>query len=509
MKKLLAIFTALCLLMLSGCKKDNEEKNEPNVGIKPREAVMVEGGTLNLSVRKPDTYNPICTEYESCRELLYLFYDPLFCITDDFTAEGNLAVSYQPSDDALSGTVKLKQGVAFSDGSAFTAEDVIYTVEFIREHPENYGGCVENIASLEAVGSDGVYITLSEPERHFETMLSFPIIKSGSEEYMAYPIGTGQFVSGAEDAGYTGLKCTRNAGYHKGRPYLEGFNVSFANTDLKVSSAFESGETDILINADAASIKRNDITVVCGKTNRFEFLGFNSQSEVFCNDEVRRAVYEAIGKTDFLSTFEKISKMSLTPINPDAWFYSQSELKGDEPKAILERNGWSMGASGAYEKNGQLLKFKILVNAESSERTALAKFISGVLIEYGISADVLTLDYEEYSEKIASGEYDAFIGGTAIGNAQNPGALIKTGAKSNVFGYSGGVTDLRLNALKASRDENAADEGKKFMKAFAENAPIVGLYFKIMYVAVRNDVTVPSLSPTGVFLTAYTWYMTK
>lgn len=507
MKKLLAIFAALCMLALPSCKKSGGEEREKVIN--EDKSVMVEGGTLSVSIRKPDTFNPICTAYESCRELFYLFYDPLFALDDEFSAVGNLAESYTPSEDALSGTLKIKQGITFSDGSLLTAEDVIYTVNFIREHPESYGGCLENLEEATALGTDKVLFTLKEAERHFESMLTFPIIKKDSPEYMDCPVGTGQFYCSAADIGYTGLVCKKNSGYHLGRAYLDGFKVSYTNTDLKAKAAFNSGETDILVNAEPESISGSSVALTEGKTNRFEFLGFNCASGVFASYEARRAVYEAVGSIKLLDALEKAQTASLTPINPNAWFYSAEEAEREDPKMILERNGWTMGASGVYQKDGVPLKFKILVNSDASERLAIAKFICGALIEYGVSADVLAVDYEEYARKIAEGEFDAFIGGTAIGNAQNPGFLIKTGGSANVFGYSGGVTDLRTDVLSASADSEAVDESKKFIKAFAENAPLAGLYFKSMYVAAKSDLKIPSLSPTGVFLTAYTWYMTK
>lgn len=511
MKRFFSLIISAALIIAPGCVKADEKENE----IKPeevKEVVTVEGGTLKATVRKPDTYNPIVTVYESCREVFYLFYDGLYTISDSMAAVENLAESYTPSEDNTGGTLKLKTGITFSDGSLFTADDVLYTVSFIKEHPENYGGCTKNIESVSKISDSEVYIKLYEPERHFETMLTFPVIKNGSPEYMSCPVGTGQFVCAESDIGYTGLECRRNSGYHLGRAYIEGFSLSFTNTDLKAKAAFSSGESDVLINSDpeAAENKKDTVTVYKGKTNRFEFLGFNSASGIFTFEEARRAVYEAVGKMKLSDGAEKINKTSLIPINPDAWFLEpEPAYEGEDPKEILSRNSWQIGSAGVYEKNGQPFEFKILVNEEDSERLALAKFLSGALIEYGISCDVKALSYEQYASAVASGDFDAFIGGTAIGNASNPGFLFKTGGSANVFGYSGGVMDLRIASLATADDVNIASEAKKFSKAFSECAPAAGLYFKTMYVSAKKGVVIPAISPTGVYVTAYTWYMTK
>lgn len=511
MKKILSILTVMCIL-LSGCAKKEGKNTANNENTEPvsRTAVMTEGGTVSVTVRKPDTYNPIVTEYESCRELYYLFYDGLFTLSDTFLAVANLAESYTSSADGKSGTLKIKHGITFSDGSPLTAADVYYTVNFIKEHPANYGGCVENIESVTVSGSDTLYISLYEPEHRFETMLTFPIIKENSPEIMTCPVGTGQFRADEADVGYTSLVCRKNTEYHMGRPYLDGFSVRFTNTALKAAASFSSGETDLIAGTELDISSADKVKLYEGRTNRFEFLGFNSSGALFSEDSARRAVYEAIGKMKLSESSEKIAAPSLTPLNPSAWFMDGVQpQEGDDPKNILERNSWKMGASGIYSKDGKALSFKILVNSNDSERIALAKFISGALIEYGISADVETEDYETYKSRIKEGKFDAFIGGAAIGNAANPGFLFKTGKSANVFGYSGGVMDLRIDSLAASGDESVNAEAKKFTKAFAECAPAAGLYFKTMYAAVKKDIVIPAISPTGVYVTAYTWYMTK
>lgn len=510
MKKILSILTVLCLLLPGCTKKEGSTASKKENENLSRSAVMTDGGTVNVTVRKPDTFNPIVTEYESCRQLYYLFYDGLFTLSDSFAAAPNLAESYTPSEDGKSGTLKIKHGISFSDGAPLTADDVLYTVNFIKEHPATYGGCVENIESVTVSGTDTLHFVLYEPERRFETMLTFPVIKADSPEAMAYPVGTGQFTANGADIGYTSLICRRNPAYHMGRPYLESISVRFTNTDLKTAASFSSGESDLISGTELDISSYDKVKIYEGRTNRFEFLGFNAAGSLFSEDSARRAVYEAVGKMKFSDSPETFSGLSLTPLNPNAWFMGDVQpSEGDDVKSILERNSWKMGSSGVYEKNGRSFSFKIIVNSDASERIALAKFISGALIEHGISADAEVLDYAEYKRRITEGEFDAFIGGAAIGNATDPGFLFKTGKSANVFGYSGGVMDMRIDSLAMANDNDIASEAKKFIKAFAECAPAAGLYFKTMYVAVKKDIVIPAISPTGVYVTAYTWYMTK
>ncbi len=508
MKKIVSIIliSILMVLTFSACNKESGAEGESG-----KEANIYDGGIINISARKPDTYNPLVTEYESSRELFYLFYDSLFVLDEDFSAKPNLAQSFEMTGDSLSGILKIKEGVNFSDGSIFSSEDVCYTVDFIMENKGSYFGCVENIEEITLVDRTTVYFKLKTPEKNFKTMLTFPIIKKGSSFNMDYPLGTGQFVCNKEDIGHTALKCARNRAYHLGRPYIEGFNINFVNSDIKTETAFISGDSDIYFGCGIKDVVlgKDGVNLYEIETNRFEFLGFNCLSGIFSQIEVRRAVYEALGKID-ISEKNDISIRAKTPLNPNAWFYVNDVTEEEtSPQKILEDNGWTIGSSGIYKKGSDHVSFKILVNKEDVERNSIANLISRSLISYGISSNVEVLEYGEYIKRIENGEFDAFLGGTAIGNATNVGYLFATGGGSNVFGYSGGVMDIRISSLSQSGDESLEAETKKFKKTFAEGAPAAGLYFKKMYIGAVDRLSIQEISPTGVFTGSYTWHMIK
>ena len=238
MKRIFTFMLALCLLFTVSCKKQEAETGNDVT----EENKIRQGGTITVSSRKPDTFNPLATNYESCRELFYLFYDGLFTLNEDFTVKENLATGITMSSDALKAEVTVKEGVTFADNSVFTAHDVIYSVEFIRLNGGSYAGCVSNIKNIEASGTNKISVELYTPEADFASMLTFPIIKDGTEYYTDFPNGTGQFRCEEGKVGYTSLVCRKNNSYHLGRPYIDEIKVLYTNTDLKMETSFLSGE---------------------------------------------------------------------------------------------------------------------------------------------------------------------------------------------------------------------------------------------------------------------------
>ena len=512
MKKIFTMITVIAMLFCVGCSKEVREEVTENVTETEKTSTenMIQGGKIRVSSRKPDTFNPLATNYESCRELLYLFYDGLFTLDDDFNEKKNLVSEYSMSDDYLTARLKIKGGITFADGSSLTNYDVKYTIDYIRYNGGSFSGCVRNIKNAEISDSGEIVIELYNPEANFASMLTFPIIKDGSPGKMDVPNGTGQFICRKEDVGYTSLVCEKNSSYHLGRPYIDEIEVLYMNTDIKAETSFLSGETDILINPDNTADKSGKgIKIYKGKSNRFEFLGFNSAGNLFSEESARRAIFAACRKASLADEFEEVETAASTPVNPAAYFYAFETDETDigEVSDILTRDGWKMGGAGVYEKDGKSLKFNIIVNEDDSVRVGIANFLSHWLLNYGISADVEILSYSSYKERLTSGNYDAFIGGCTIGNAANFAFLIGSGGSANVFGYSGGVMDMRIAALAAAEGESLVSEAKKFGKAMAESAPLVGIYFKTTEVAAKKNIVIPKISPTGVYVEAYSWFL--
>ena len=109
---------------------------------------------------------------------------------------GDLAKDWEISDDARTYTFKLRQDVKFHDGSDFTAEDVVFTYNTVKENQgDNANVDLSRLESVTARGDDTVVFTLKEPYSSFldQTALLGIVPSDGydSETFDTMPVGTG------------------------------------------------------------------------------------------------------------------------------------------------------------------------------------------------------------------------------------------------------------------------------------------------------------------------------
>ena len=291
MKRIFLLIIGI-LIFVSACGKEPPE-TEPEEKVSSVMTEMLQGGVVRVSSRKPDT-----------------FYDGLYTLNEDFTVTENLASEFIMKEGFTWGTLKIKDGILFADGSLLTCSDIIYSVDFIKRNGGSFSGCIKNIKSITEESSNTLLIELYNPESNFEAMLTFPIIKDGSPYFMDMPNGTGQFYCEEGDLGYTHLKASKNLSYQQGRAYIDEIEVLYMNTDLKEEMSFLSGDTDLIINPDFADEQKGNTEIKTYKSgsNRFEFLGFNSTNGVFTDEAARRAVASAVDRGAIKDEFKNIER---------------------------------------------------------------------------------------------------------------------------------------------------------------------------------------------------------
>ena len=110
----------------------------------------------------------------------------------------DLATDWEVSEDALTYTFNLREGVTFSDGTPFTAEDVVFTYEEVQKNQANNENVdLTKLKSVEADGDYKVVFTLNECYSPFlDTVAMLQIVPSdsyNSETFDTAPIGTGAY----------------------------------------------------------------------------------------------------------------------------------------------------------------------------------------------------------------------------------------------------------------------------------------------------------------------------
>ena len=247
-----------------------------------------EAKILRVGLRKLTTIDPALGANDPEVMFNRLQYDYLVEILADGTLEPSLATDWQISDDGLTYTFNLRPDVVFEDGTAFDADDVVFTFERLVSEGSSIVGLMgqreDGSATWQVTAEDPLtaVFTLEEPNADFLYGVAsrFAMILSSEsdavnvfadgEDTYEYFNGTGPFVleSYAVDQS---ARFVANDAYWGGAPALDGIELIFFDDDQSQLDAFRSGALDFIIKVPddlVSALERvPDVTVLSRPTN--------------------------------------------------------------------------------------------------------------------------------------------------------------------------------------------------------------------------------------------------
>ncbi len=495
MKRLLAVILALCL---GGCAFGKNDGDD----IIASETSVVYGGVLNLSMGTDKTLNPLLAESKTVRDGLFAVYEPLIAVTADMELRGVLAESWSFNSDATALTVKLKEGVLWHDGTELNAKDVVYTVNTIKGESESpYAQLLRYVSAAVENGPYSVTLNLSRSYSQLLYSLYFPIIPLGAGNLESAAVGTGPFMFESYSPGQS-LVLTRFDGYREGKSGLDKIVFNIVNESITMASAFSTGVT----NAIQGSVYDTDEFAVRGKYESksscgamFEYIGLNYRNPIFDSAAVRTAISNAIDRKELVPAGYGANAVPANlPMHPLSLRFTPSPSLTDFNLAGAEEtlfyDGWvedgdgtlvkeNVRVSGSDEEEGEIysslrLRFRLLVNQENSHRTAAANLIAAQLSKVGIEVTVEEAAFEDYTSRIREGDFDAYLGGTEIGNLYDLEFLLASDGSQNYGGYSGEYMDKALYELACGGDDESFVNGCAMVQeVFTREQPLIGIAF--------------------------------
>ena len=366
-----------------------------------------------------------------------LVYEPLFyvnSVTGDTTPL--LGTSYKWSKDNLTLSVKTREGVQWSDGKPFSAKDVAFTFNYLKDHPEldTTGIWALGVKSVKAPDDTTVVFTFSEPNTPlFNDIASRTIvpehiwanITNPAQETNQQPVGTGPFL--LDSFAPQLIKAVKNPNYWlKGQPYVDG--VAFQLTTSNQASLLlllrnqADYSFDQIPNVKQTYDARDPQTYVSWwPVNNDNILYLNTLKAPFDDVAFRNAVARAINKDDAATkayagtTVAAANPTAIIPAQQGEWLNAslQEPAYSFDPGAarkLLTDAGYSYSGDTLLGKDGQPLPtFKILVGAGWTDFITMAQVISQNLGAIGISASIQQENWGSYSLGLQSGTYDMAI----------------------------------------------------------------------------------------------------
>ena len=185
-------------------------------------------------------------------------YNSLCQINDDLSTRPELAEEYDSNSDNSEWTFKLRKDVKFHDGTPLTADDVIYSMSrhYGEKSTSTAKTLVADVTEWKKVDNHTVKAILSGPNSDLPVILGTPqfkIIKDGTTDFQN-PVGTGPFTLKEFQPGVRSIH-VRNEDYWRDGPNVDEIEI-FAITDkVARTSAFLSGDIDLMQALDPKAIK--------------------------------------------------------------------------------------------------------------------------------------------------------------------------------------------------------------------------------------------------------------
>ena len=522
MKKIL-IFALSCILLLTGCKGKNKDNSE-NAADAP-----VLSGNISLYMAAPDTLHPLYTKQSSNVPVYNLIYDGLIYVSDDCSVVPQLAESCAVSSDCKRIRFTLKPDITWHDGKPFTAYDVLYTLNLIRdeENPTIYTNRLSIINDVKVEDDLNIVIYLDSAYTRIISLMDFPIVPRHRKDLDKTPCGTGQYKFVSIDTNKS-MYLTKNTLWTLGdMPIEENIEVKITDNDTTAFSMLKLGELSAA-NATAKDVADigflDKMTVLNYPTLKYEFIGFNFQNPMLRDVSVRKAISEAIDRNTIVEeAYYELGVPANSPVPPSSYLYNKDADKivftEESCAAILNEGGWADGnGDGILDKSIEGVSYSLattmIVNSDNPMRAAAADMISARLSQCGMNITVEKLPFEDYISRLQSQSYNMFLGGVNFSQALDYSFLLSTAAASsgqNYMLYSSPDMDSAIyDTYYAVTAEDTKKAYLQIQYVFTRDMPIVGLLFENNAIIYRNAIKgVDSPSVSRPFCSINKWRFNK
>jgi len=415
--------------------------------------------------------------------LLDNVYETLLSSTPSGEIGPALAETWELSDDGLTLTLTLREGVTFHDGSSLTAADAVWSLTETQA-AGNAAAALANVASIDAPDDSTVVLTLSSPDSFVPWQLSQRagvVLKADATDMENTTNGTGPFELTDWRQGDS-VTLTRFDGYW-GEPAGAAevvFQYISDATGTASMQALLDGDIDILtrVNTDlVGQVEDNpDFVVSTGTTNGEYTLGFNNTDEVLSNPLVRQAITQAIDKEGMLELFSGYGTITGSPVPPtDPWYEDLTGLYPYDPEAAqakLDEAGYGDGLTLTFVVPNQYPQ-------------AHADYIVGALGDVGIDVDLQSVEFSAWLDQVYTNhDYDL----TLVLHVE-PRDLGNYARDDYYWNYnSAEVQDLYAEARAATDPAQSTELLRQAAHIVAEDAPAVWLLVWDDVLAARTGV---------------------
>ncbi|WP_373565167.1 MULTISPECIES: ABC transporter substrate-binding protein [Pseudomonadaceae] len=452
-------------------------------------------------------------------------------------AQPSLASSWDISEDGLTYTFHLREGVKFHTTEYFkptrdfNADDVLFTFQrmldrnhpFRKAYPSEFPyftdmGLDKNIAKVEKTDDKTVVFTLNAVDAAFVQNLAMSFAAVHSAEYADQllkagkaadinqkPVGTGPFVFSRYQKDAV-IRFKGNKQYWA--PELVKIdNLIFSiNTDASVrAQKLRAGECHVTLNPRPADLKAlqadKNLNVPTEPGYNVGYIAYNVTRAPFDKLEVRQALDMAVNKSAIIdAVYQGAGQLAVNGMPPTQWSYDESikdaAYDPEKAKQLLKAAGvkegteitlWAMPVQRPYNPNARLM----------------AEMLQSDWAKVGIKARIVSYEWGEYIKRAHAGEHDAMLIGWTGDNGDPDNWLGTLYGCASVDGNNfskwcdAEYDKLVVAAKRVTDQEQRSELYRQAQVVLKREVPITPIAHSTVYQPMRTSVKGFQISPFG------------
>ncbi|RVV98902.1 ABC transporter substrate-binding protein [Mesobaculum littorinae] len=413
-------------------------------------------------------------------------YEGLFVLTDEGDVEPRLVEDYEISEDGLTYTFTLKDGVTFHSGDPLTAADVKSSIERVTAEASasSRKRTLATIESVETPDDRTVVVTLSEPSISLPYNLSYVwIVNDAASDISNSEDGTGPYELQEWRRG-SALSMVPFEEYWGEAPDNGGVMFRYFTDATAQNNALLTGGVDIITSIqspDALSqfTDNPDFTVSEGASTTKELMAFNDRVEPFDDPQVRAALARAVDNGRLLNAiwgdYGTLIGSFVPPTDP--WYVDLTHVNAYDPDSARE-----MLAEAGYPDGFSFT----LDTPDYDPHPIVAQFLQNELSKVGVDVQINIITANEWYTKI----YQQHDFQATLQEHVNHRDIVFYGNPDFYWGYDNPeVTQLIADSERAESTEQQTEMLTEANRIIAEDAASMWLYLYPQIVVSAANVT--------------------
>lgn len=532
--KRIVLSTLLCIAVISGLSacKSGEKKNEtaPAETTSDKAAsAPAEGDWLIYHLgAEPATLNPITATdaYESVVNGGNVYETLIKRDNKSLEQIPLLAESWKISDDKLTYTFKIKEGIKWQDGVPFTADDVVFSYKTImnpKVDAPQLRSYYQEIKDVVALDDHTVRFTYARPYfLALEFCGGIPIVPRHIFEKGDFntnpagraPVGTGPFKFVKWTTGRE-IVLEKNNDYWGQKPHLNKIVYRIITDPSVALQVLKRQELDVASltpiqwerQTGSPDFEKN-FEKFSYYTPNYSYIGWNSARPYFSDKRVRRAMTYLVNRQLILDKI--MFDLGAVVTNP---FYINSpeydkDIKPipydpDAAKKLLDEAGWTdHDGDGIRDKNGAKFAFEFLIPGGSETGEKIATILKEELDKIGIVMNIRKTEWAVFTQRLNERNFDAVTLAWSMGVESDPYQIwssTQAESGSNFVGFKNAEADKLIEQARQEFDRQKRIElYRKFSEIVNDQQPYTFLFCRKATVAVAKRFENVTVYPLGV-----------